>query len=367
VRVGRHLSFIKRYPGGTATRVAVWCRPGDVHRHRAFEIRRSDVTLFSMAELEQTRDLVRSQMPPTPAYAWPLLGKRLGTEVWVKHENHTPTGAFKVRGGIAYVDWLKRKRPDVTGVISATRGNHGQSIARAAREAGLRCVIFVPHGNSVEKNRAMAAFGAELVVHGRDFDEAKDECARVAARDGLHFVPSFHVELVRGVATYALELFEAVRDLDVVYVPIGMGSGVCGLITVRDLLGLKTEIVGVVSEGAPAIALSFAQRAPVQTNRAITFADGVACRDPNRDALDIILAGAARVVRVPDEAVAEAMRVYYEDTHNLAEGAGAIPLAAAMLERKRLTGKRIGVILCGGNIDRAVFAEVLAGRTPLVD
>lgn len=322
------------------------------------------MTLFSLAELEATHALVQSRMPPTPQYAWPLLARRLDAEVWVKHENHTPTGAFKVRGGIAYVDWLKRTHPDARGVISATRGNHGQSIARAAREAGLRCVIYVPHGNSIEKNRAMQAFGAELVVHGRDFDEAKEECQRAAAREGLHFVPSFHPELVKGVATYALEFFRAAPPLDTVYVPIGMGSGICGLVTVRDLLGLDTEIVGVVAEGAPAIALSFEARARVATNHALTFADGVACRDPQADALRIILGGAARVVRVTDAAIAEAIRWYYEDTHNLAEGAGAVPLAAAAEERERNRGRRIGVVLCGGNIDRALFAEILAGRTP---
>ena len=322
--------------------------------------------LFTLAELEHTAGLVHSQMPATPQYAWPLLAERLGTEVWVKHENHTPTGAFKVRGGIAYMDWLKREHPKVKGVISATRGNHGQSIARAATAVGLRSVLYVPEGNSVEKNRAMKAFGAELVVHGRDFDEARHECALTAAREGLHYVPSFHPHLVMGVATYALEFFRAVAGLDTVYVPVGMGSGICGLIAVRDLLGLDTEIVGVVSEGAPAIALSFEAGHRIATNSAVTFADGMACRDPQADALAMILRGAARIVQVSDAEVAGAIRAYYEDTHNVAEGAGAAALAAALKEKARHAGRKVGVILCGGNIDVHWFAEILAGRTPRV-
>ena len=322
--------------------------------------------LFSLAELQDAVPFVHSVVPPTPQYAWPLLARRAGAQVWVKHENHTPTGAFKVRGGVVYLDELMRRGAKINGVVSATRGNHGQSIALAAAGAGLACTIFVPHGNSREKNAAMQAFGAELVVAGSDFDACRPEAARFAEERGFHYVPSFHRVLVKGVATYALELFQAEPDLDAVYVPIGMGSGICGLITVRDLLGLKTDIVGVVAEAAPAVALSFEQGRPVSTNAAATFADGMACRDPVAEPIEIIHRGAARLVRVSEDEIAGAMRAYYEDTHNLAEGAGAAALAALMRERDRMRGKRVGLILSGGNIDREVFAEVLAGRTPRV-
>ena len=324
------------------------------------------MSLFTLAELEAVVPLVGSVVPPTPQYAWPLLARRTGAQVWVKHENHTPTGAFKVRGGVVYLDGLQRRGATVKGVVSATRGNHGQSIALAAARAGMMCTIFVPHGNSREKNAAMQAFGAELVVAGSDFDACRPEAARFAEERGYHYVPSFHRDLVKGVATYALELFQAVPDLDTVYVPIGMGSGICGLIAVRDLLGLKTEIVGVVADMAPAVALSFEQGRPLSTNAAATFADGMACRDPVAEPVEIIRGGAARIVRVTEDEIADAMRACYEDTHNLAEGAGAAALAALMQERDRMRGKRVGLILSGGNIDREMFAEVLAGRTPRV-
>jgi threonine dehydratase len=320
--------------------------------------------MTTLAELEAAADLVHSHFPPTPQYAWPLLARRTGAEVWVKHENHTPIGAFKVRGGLVYMDQLKRSGADVAGVITATRGNHGQSIARAAAAVALSSTILVPHGNSTEKNAAMRAFGAELIEYGRDFDEAKDEAHRLASVRKLHFVPSFDPLLVRGVATYALEFFRAVPDLDAVYVPIGMGSGICGLITARGLLGLKTEIIGVVAENAPCIALSFEAGRPVPTNAAQTFADGMACRVPSPDALDIILRGAARIVQVSETEIADAIRAYYEDTHNLAEGAGAAPLAALVQESSRQQGRRVGLVLSGGNIDRSAFAQVLTGETP---
>jgi threonine dehydratase len=284
----------------------------------------------------------------------------------VKHENHTPCGAFKVRGGIVYMSELKQREPAVAGVITATRGNHGQSIARAATAAGIRSTILVPHGNSVEKNEAMRAFGAELIEHGVDFDEAKHEAARLAEARGLHMVPSFDALLVKGVATYGLELFRDAPDLDAVYVPIGMGSGVVSLIHVRNLLGARTEIIGVVAEEAPCIALSFEAGRTVATNSARTFADGMACREPHPLALEHILAGAGRIVQVSEDEIAAASRAYFEDTHNVAEGAGAAPLAALMKERSKLAGKRVGLVLSGGNIDRPVFAEVLAGRTPKV-
>ncbi len=321
--------------------------------------------MLTVADLESASELVYATMGgPTPAIAWPLLARRAGLDVWVKHENHTPIGAFKVRGGLVYMDQLANSGEQVAGVISATRGNHGQSIALAARKSGVRAVIYVPEGNSVEKNAAMQALGAELVVHGRDFDEAAAACKVAAVEQGLHMVPSFDPMLIKGVATYSFEFFRQAPELDVVYVPIGMGSGICGMIAARDALGLKTDIVGVVAEGAPAMALSFEAGHPVPTNEARTFADGMACREPHPEALDIIRRGAARVVRVSDDEIADAIRVYYEDTHNLAEGAGAAPLAALLSERSSLHGKAAGVVLSGGNIDRAVYATVLAGETP---
>ncbi len=324
------------------------------------------MTLFSLAELEAAADLVHRHMPATPQYAWPLLAKRTGAEVWVKHENHTPTGAFKVRGGFVYMDRLMRSGATVRGVVSATRGNHGQSIALAAAKQGIRAVIYVPRGNSVEKNAAMRAFGAELVEFGEDFDEARQEAARVAAAEGLHMVPSFHADLVKGVATYALELFRAAGELDAVYVPIGLGSGICGVITARDLLGYKTEVVGVVSENANAYALSVAAGRVIATNSARTFADGMAVRVPDAQALSIIVQGASRIVELGDAEIGAAIRAYYEDTHNLAEGAGAAPLAGLLKERDRMRGRRVGVILCGGNIDRPWMQQVLAGGVPQV-
>jgi threonine dehydratase len=320
--------------------------------------------LFTLDELASAVTTVRALVPPTPAYAWPLLAQRVGATVIVKHENHTPTGSFKARGGLVYVEALCRAERSLKGLVTATRGNHGQSVALAAARNGVPAIIVVPEGNSTEKNAAMAAFGGEVVTGGADFDESRGVAARIQEERGYHYVPSFHRDLVRGVATYALELFEAVADLDVVYVPMGMGSGICGLITVRELLGLKTEIVGVVAANAPAVALSFAAGHPVPTNTARTFADGVACRDPQAEAFAIIKAGATRVVTVSEDEIADAIRVYYTTTHNLAEGAGAAPLAALLKEKARYAGKRAGLILSGGNIDMPVFAKILRGETP---
>ncbi len=316
--------------------------------------------MFDLAELERASEVVHSAMPPTPAHAWPLLSERLGAHVVVKHENHTPTGAFKVRGGLAYVDRLRRERPETRGLISATRGNHGQSVAFAGRRHGLPVTIYVPHGNSVEKNRAMKAFGARLVEHGNDFQEAREEACRRAEMEGLHMVPSFHRNVVLGVATYALELFRAAPDLDILYVPLGQGSGICGCITVRDLLGLKTEIVGVQSTLAPAYALSFAARSVVNTNSSNTLADGLATRNPDAEALAVILKGASRIVEVSDEVIASAIHALWTDTHNLAEGAGAAALAAALREKSALPGKRVGLVLSGGNIDFDLFRKWVA-------
>ena len=325
--------------------------------------------MFDLQQLEHAHGVVGAAMPPTPALAWPLLSERLGADVIVKHENHTPIGAFKVRGGLVYVDRLKREQPGTTGIISATRGNHGQSLAYAASRYRLPVTIYVPRGNSVEKNRSMQALGAELVEHGEDFQAAREEAIRRAAATGFHIVPAFHPNLVLGVATYALELLRKAPDLDVLYVPIGQGSGVCGCIMARDLLGLKTEIVGVQSTEAPSYALSFAAGAVVTTESSNTLADGMATRVPDPDALAIIRKGCSRIMQVSDDEVAAAIRAYWTDTHNLAEGAGAAALAAALQEKPRLRGKRVGLILSGGNIDFDLFnrwvipqAAVAGGR-----
>ena len=320
--------------------------------------------LFSQAELEDAARLVHRDLAPTPQIAWPLLGEAAGCEVVVKHENHLPTGAFKARGGVTFVDWLRRERAHAPGIVTATRGNHGQSQARAARAAGLVARVYVPHGNSPEKNAAMRAWGADLVVHGADFDEAREEAFRVAEAEGMVPVPPFHRELVRGVATYAFELLTARPDLDALYVPIGCGSGICGCIAARDALGLDTEIVGVVSTEAPTAKLSVEAGDLVETESCATFADGMAVRVPVREAFEIYRRGAARIVAVTDDEVAQAIRLLWSATHNAAEGAGAAPLAALMGERERMAGRRAAVILCGGNIDADRMAVVLSGGTP---
>ena len=320
--------------------------------------------MFDLSELERACAIVGQAVPATPAHAWPLLAERLGTQVLVKHENHTPIGAFKVRGGLVYLDWLRRARPNTPGIISATRGNHGQSLAFAAARHGIPAVIYVPRGNSVEKNRAMKAFGAELVEHGEDFQAAAEEAQRRAQFTGLHMVPSFHPDLVLGVATYALELFRSAPDLDILYVPIGQGSGISGCIMARDLLGLKTEIVGVQSTEAPSYALSFAAGKIVTTETSNTLADGMATRIPDPNAFALIRRGASRIVQVTDDEVAAAIRAYWTDTHNLAEGAGAAALAAALQEKTRLSGKRVGLVLSGGNIDFDLFRRWIGTDAP---
>ncbi len=320
--------------------------------------------MLNRTELEQAASVVGRQMQPTPQIRWPQLETGIGAEIWVKHENHTPIGAFKIRGGIVLVDWLRKNHPQTRGMVTATRGNHGQSVARAATAAGLTSRVVVPHGNSVEKNRAMAAFGAEVIVFGKDFDEARLEAHRMAADENLFFVPPFHPELVRGVATYAFELFSAQPDLDAVYVPIGCGSGICGLIHTRDAFGLQTRIIGVVAENANAARLSFEAGKPVPTNSAATFADGIAVRDPVPEALEIYGRGAERVVEVGESEIVEAIGLYFSATHNVAEGAGAAPLAALMKEADRMAGRKVALILSGGNIDTQWFTEVLAGRIP---
>ena len=319
------------------------------------------MVLPDLKTLEAAAQLVHRVIPPTPQICWPLVCQRAEAEVWVKHEKHTVAGAFKVRGGLVYMETLKQREPRIAGVIAATRGNHGQSVAFAAKRAGLRSVIVVPHGNSREKNRAMRALGAELIECGSDFQEAFEHAARLAEAERLHFVPSFEAALVAGVASYALELFSAVANFDAVYVPIGMGSGICGVIAVREALGLRTEVVGVVASGAPAYALSYAAGRPVATASALTIADGIACRVPDPEALEIIGKGASRVATVTDDQIRAAMRHLFSDTHNAAEGAGAAALAALLKERDRMRGRRVALILSGGNVDREVFAETLNG------
>ena len=322
------------------------------------------MSLFALAELENAAELVHAVVPATPQYAWPLLARHTGAEVWVKHENHTPIGAFKIRGGLVYLDEVRRSQPDICGVVTATTGNHGQSIALAATRLGLEGTIVAPFGNSVEKNRAMVGFGARLVEAGHDFQAAYEFAVALAERESLHLVRSYDAMLVRGVASYGLELFRAVPSLDTVYVPIGLGSGICGVIAAREALRHSTEIVGVVAENAPTYALSFAAGRPVSTNSANTMAGGLAVRMPDPEALDLICRGAARIVTVSEAEIRRAMRILFTDTHNVAEGAGAAPLAAALQERDRLRGKRIAVIQSGGNIDRAPFAEILAEADP---
>lgn len=305
-------------------------------------------------------ELVGRHMQPTPQICWPLLSARCGAEVWVKHENHTPIGAFKVRGGLIYMDTLRRRRPDVPGIITATRGNHGQSVAFAARSVGVRAVVVVPHGNSVEKNAAMKAFGAELIEHGRDFNEALDFAKEQAEAQKLEFFPSFDSDLVAGVATYTAELLSAAPDLDAIYVPIGLGSGICGAMSARDALGSKADVIGVVAEGASSYALSYEAKKPIPTNTADTFADGLAVRIPDAQALEAILAGAARIVTVSETEMKAAVRHYYTDTHNLAEGAGAASLAALLQEGEIMAGRKVGLVLSGGNIDRDLYMDILS-------
>src|SRR5579863_722398 len=318
------------------------------------------ITPLSLAELDAAAELIYRYMKPTPQYCWPLLSRRLGCEVWVKHENFTCVGGFKVRGGILYAEQLRRENPSATGIVAATRGNHGQSLAYGARLFGFKIVIVVPHGNSVEKNAAMEALGAELIVHGADFQESFEYATQLAKERKLIMAPNFDLTLTKGVSTYALELFRGAPQLDVIYVPIGMGSGVCGVLAAREALGLKTTVVGVVSAGAPAYGISFRSHKleshPVTTQ----IADGMACRKPDERALELIWQGVDHVVEVTDKEVEAAMRAYFSDIHSVAEGAGAAGLAAAMKERERLAGKRVGLVLSGGNVDRAVFARVMS-------
>ncbi len=316
-------------------------------------------TLPTLHEIEAAKALIRPHIHETPVYRWPLLENGLGCELWLKHENHTPVGAFKIRGGLVYMDELKRQQPEVHGVIAATTGNHGQSIAFAAKLNGLRAVIVVPRGNNPEKNNAMRSLGAELIEHGKEFQDALEFSRELAAKEGLHAVPSFHPWLVRGVATYALELFHAVGELDAVFVPIGLGSGFCGIAAVRELLGLKTKIIGVVSEHAPAYALSFQRRQFVEQSSTTRVAEGVACKTPNKDALEHVTRHAHEIVTVNDDEAIAAMREIIQATHNIAEGAGALAYAALKMRRDQWQDKRVACVLTGGNASMSLLREAL--------
>ena len=318
---------------------------------------------ITLDDITSASRIVYSDMQATPQYRWPLLCGHLGTEVWVKHENHTPVGAFKIRGGLVYFAHLARSGQVPKGVIAATRGNHGQSVGYAAQRYGIPATIVVPHGNSVEKNAAMRAFGVELIEHGDDFQAAREFTQSLARKKSLHLVPSFHPLLIAGVATYSLELLKVVKDIDVVYVPIGLGSGICGMLAARDALDLKTEVVGVVSAHASAYAQSFSAKRPIESPVTTRLSDGMACRVPEPAALDIILEGVDRIVQVTDDEVSAAMRMMFESTHNVCEGAGAAALAAATQEKSRISGRKVAVVASGGNVDQNVFAEVLNVKT----
>ncbi|MCU0634886.1 MAG: threonine dehydratase [Gemmatimonadaceae bacterium] len=319
--------------------------------------------LPTLDDLAAAARLIAPHVPPTPQYRWPLIEARVRgpRAVWLKHENHTPAGAFKVRGGLVYLDALKRERPDVEGVVSATRGNHGQSIGFAARRTGHRVVIVVPHGNSREKNAAMRALGAELIEDGHDFAESCDVADRVAAERGYHRLPSFDLRLVAGVGTYAVELLRAVPDLERLYVPIGLGSGICGCYAAKEALGHPVEIVAVVSAHATAMAQSLHEGRAVESVSTTRIADGMATRRPDATAFAVLMARRPHVVAVTDDEVEQAMRALFHDTHNVAEGAGAAALAAVIADGEHAAGRSVAAIVCGGNVDSDVFARVLTG------
>ncbi|MDR3741370.1 MAG: threonine dehydratase [Terracidiphilus sp.] len=319
------------------------------------------MNLPSLAQIEDAQSVVYRSMPPTPQYNWPLLSQRLQAEVWVKHENHTPVGAFKLRGALVYLNWLKTIQPQVRGVVAATRGNHGQGVGLAAKQLGFHAVIVVPHGNSADKNRAMQAHGVELIEHGNDFQESLEYARQLATERDYSMVDSFHEQLVHGTATYAIEFLNAVPPLDAVYVPIGLGSSICGMAAARNALGLKTVIVGVVAAASPSYAESFRKHALVEAPANTRIADGLACRTPSSAALEIILKHVARIIEVSDDAIEDAMRIYFSDTHNIAEGAAAAPLAGALAESTLHRGGRIGLVLSGSNVDASVFTRVLSG------
>jgi threonine dehydratase len=315
--------------------------------------------LPTLQEIGEAQKLVYELMLPTPQISWPLLNQKLEASVWIKHENHTPIGAFKARSAVFYAAQLFRNGSGIKGMITATRGNHGQSVALAGQRFNVPVTIVVPHGNSVEKHAAMRSQGARLIEFGQDFQESREHAQKLSEEQGLHFVPPFHRDIVTGVATYWVELFTAVPDLDAVYVPIGMGSGICGACAVRNGMNLKTRIIGVAAEGAPAYALSYEAGRTIEAPVTTLIADGMACRTPDDDAVEIIQKNVDHLVRVSDDEIRHAMRIYFSDTHNVIEGAGAASLAAALKEKSSLSGKRIALIATGGNVDRNVFAKVL--------
>lgn len=322
----------------------------------------SGTTLPAREQIESAARFLAPLVPPTPQYLWPQVAEAFGTEVWLKHENHTPIGAFKARSAAIYFRALMEREPGCPGVITATRGNHGQAVGLAARRFKLPATIYVPRGNSVEKNAAMRALGVTLVEHGQDFQEAREAAERVAGERGLHMIPTFHEDIVLGVSTYWAELFRAVPDLDVVYVPIGQGSGICAAAAARNVYSPGTRIVGVVSAQAPCFSRSFAARRVIEAPAGTLLGDGMACRKPDEEALPILLANVSRVEEVTDAELAAAMRSIFAMTHNVAEGAGAAAFAAAWRERASLAGQRVALVLSGGNVDSALFADVLAGR-----
>jgi threonine dehydratase len=330
---------------------------------RPVEIRYAGtMTLPSLVQIREAQAVIYRYMPPTPQYSWPLTNKRLETEVWIKHENHTPIGAFKLRGALVYIEWLKQSRTSLEGVVAATRGNHGQGVGMAARLLGLKAVVVVPQGNSVEKNCAMLAQGVELVERGHDFQESLEFARTLAEERGFEMVDSFHERLVMGTATYGLEMFESAPPLDKVYVPIGLGSSICGVAAARNALVLSTKIAGVVSSESPSYSLSFGPRKVVEAPSRTLIADGLACRTPNPRAMEAIWENVSHVVEVTDAEIADAMRSLYQDTHNVAEGAGAAALAGALKEKDLNRGRRIGVVLTGGNVDAQIYKRVLAGE-----
>jgi len=336
-------------------------KPTIHRRHKPPSDYPESMTLPSLDQIRDAQSLVYRHMLPTPQYSWPLINQRLGAEAWIKHENHTPVGAFKLRGALVYAAWLKQTQPGLAGIIAATRGNFGQGAATAARLLGMKAVIVVPHGNSVEKNRAMQAQGAELIEHGHDFQESLEFARELAGERGYAMFESFHERLVCGSASYAMELFQLAPKLDVVYVPVGLGTSICAVLAARDALNLSTEIVGVTAVANAATANSFRERKLVEAPANSQIADGLACRRPNQDALDIIFANVARIVEVSEAEIADAMCIYHQDTHNIAEGAGAAALAAALKEKSSLRGKRAGIVLTGGNVDRELYVAVLTG------
>jgi threonine dehydratase len=317
--------------------------------------------LPTLAHIHEAQSLLYRYMPPTPQYTWPLINQRLAAETWIKHENHTPVGAFKLRGALVYLHWLKQTDPDLAGVVAATRGNHGQGVAMAARLIGVKAVIVVPYGNSKEKNHAMVAQGAELIEHGRDFQESLEHARTLATQRGFAMIDSFHERLVMGTATYAFEFFQGAPPLDRIYVPIGLGSSICGVAAARNVLCLSTEIIGVVSSASPSYALSFAQRKIVEAPSQTMLADGLACRVPAAKAMEVIWTHVARIVAVSDAEIAAAMRIYFQDTHNVVEGAGAAPLAAAIMEQHEIKDHPIGLVITGGNVDLELYTRVLSG------